>query len=200
MSDERARRKPSGALELDLTIAPEATGPATTATDGGASGALTLDTTDGAALDDQGPERIASRVDLPDPKAAPGTFRALPDDATLVLDDRAPPRATVTTDEAPEAPAERALRAKRLTRALLALAALLALTFAALALTPLGRGLLPEELRAPLDTATRTVKDTLPTLGEKDLYTFTDDEGVVHIVDGLDKIPEKYRARAKLQR
>jgi hypothetical protein len=32
---------------------------------------------------------------------------------------------------------------------------------------------------------------------EREIYTFTDEQGVVHMVDDLDKVPEKYRARVR---
>jgi hypothetical protein len=72
-----------------------------------------------------------------------------------------------------------------------------------LSISPLGKGVLPEDLRASVAGATRE----LAALGSKAtkaqrrgppaFYKFTDDEGVVHVVDDLRKVPEKYRKRAE---
>lgn len=198
MSDARGRRKPSGALDVDLTLAPSPTDAASSTHTASASRdeALTLEAADGCALDDAGLEPRATRIDLPDPKPAAQGFLAISTEDTLVLDDtRARPSAEPPSPDA-EAPAVHAHGTKR--RALWLAAALLAV-IAALALTPLGEVVLPEPVRAPLRAATKELTDELPRLGDDHLYTFTDDRGVVHIVDDLEKIPERYRARAKRQ-
>jgi hypothetical protein len=69
-----------------------------------------------------------------------------------------------------------------------------------LAFTDVGRGLLPGPMQRDAKNIARTIERSANELGQDELYTFTDDQNVVHIVDDLEKVPRKYRARAKKSR
>jgi hypothetical protein len=100
--------------------------------------------------------------------------------------------------EEPRSPLEVRRKLKKVLVALLVLAAL-AVGAAALALfTDVGRGLLPEPMKTPAAKTALEIEQRAREAAGPTFYTFTDDDGVVQIVDDLDKVPEKYRKKAKI--
>src|SRR5262249_40643432 len=98
----------------------------------------------------------------------------------------------------PPSPLEVKRRVKKVLIALVVLGLLAAGAAAFVLFTNAGRGVLPESLKTPaaktaLEIEQRAREATGPTF-----YTFTDDKGVIQIVDDIDKVPEKYRSRAKI--
>jgi hypothetical protein len=63
--------------------------------------------------------------------------------------------------------------------------------------TDAGRDALPKSVQPEAKKVAREVERRTPKIGRDEFYTFSDDQGVVHIVDDLEKVPAKYRARAK---
>ncbi len=63
--------------------------------------------------------------------------------------------------------------------------------------TDIGRGLLPTHLQGQAKTLADDVERRAREATTDRFYTFTDDDGVVHIVDALDKVPPRYRSRAE---
>jgi hypothetical protein len=87
---------------------------------------------------------------------------------------------------------------KRIFKFLLIAAGLALIAGMALSFTDRGRLLLPASMRRPAKELAGEVEKRA--LGVEDYYTFTDDQGVVHFVDDLEKVPERYRSRAKKTR
>jgi hypothetical protein len=83
----------------------------------------------------------------------------------------------------------------------LAIVALLALAAGALVIfTDAGRDLLPRSMQPEAKRIARKLEHRANKIGREEFYTFTDDQGVVHIVDDREKVPRKYRARAQKKR
>ncbi len=106
-----------------------------------------------------------------------------------------PPRPPPT----PLPPTEAELAQRRSRRRRLLLAFLVVLVGAAgfFGFTDVGRGLLPQSMRGQAKTLADDVERRAREATTDAYYTFTDDEGVVHIVDSLEKVPERYKRRAK---
>lgn len=86
----------------------------------------------------------------------------------------------------------------RVARVVLILALVVLGAVAFVLFTHTGRALLPESLQTPaaktaIGLEQRAREATGPTF-----YTFTDDNGVVQIVDDIEKVPDKYRKRVKI--
>lgn len=99
-------------------------------------------------------------------------------------------------------PAERSLVRKRALIAAAVIVLVAAAVYVGYALTPQGSDLLPGEARTKIleggDELERKAKDVAgitPTY-----YSFTDENGELHIVDDLEKVPPKLRKKAKVMR
>lgn len=99
--------------------------------------------------------------------------------------------------ELPPTEAELARRRSRRRRILVGLALLVVATVGFFGFTDLGRGLLPGPLRGQAKSLAEDVERRAREATTDSYYTFTDDDGVVHIVDSLDKVPARYRKRAE---
>jgi hypothetical protein len=65
-----------------------------------------------------------------------------------------------------------------------------------LAFTKTGRALLPKSMQGEAKKMAAEVEQRARDVTEEKLYTYTDDQGVVHIVDELEKVPPQFRKRA----
>jgi hypothetical protein len=137
---------------------------------------------------------LADEVNRERPEAAPSAGTA--EEAPLELAElpKKPPVKPFVS------PAERALFKKRVLSVVMVLF-LGALGFGAwLFFSPEGKKQLPAPVRSSAEQLKNDVAERARDLSDPPLYTFTDDEGVPHIVDDLDKVPQRYRARALKKR
>jgi hypothetical protein len=66
-----------------------------------------------------------------------------------------------------------------------------------LVFTDAGRDLLPSSMKPQAKKVAGDIEQKVKRVGQDEFYTFSDDDGVVHIVDDLEKVPPEYRSRAK---
>jgi hypothetical protein len=64
--------------------------------------------------------------------------------------------------------------------------------------TKTGRDVLPEDMKTPAAKAAIEIEQRAREATGPTFYTFTDDKGVIQIVDDVEKVPAKYRAKAKI--
>ncbi len=143
--------------------------------------------------DDPIAAKVAEAVDEVNREAPPDSGaqpEAWPD---LELGEAAP----ASRGEVMEVRPERSYRG--MVKALLGVAVVVLAVGAFLTFTQTGRALLPVSTQKEADRVVREVERRAQ-LGDDVFYTFTDDQGVVHIVDHLDKVPKAYRSRVKKTR
>ena len=126
----------------------------------------------------------ANTVDIPAPEPP----------LELAMPERPPP------PPAPEFPpplAELKARRSRRIKLTIGLTVLVVAVTGLVVFTSVGRDLLPPDMQKPARRIADDVERRAIEASGDALYTFTDDDGVVHIVDALDKVPPEYRDRAE---
>lgn len=94
-------------------------------------------------------------------------------------------------------PAEVDRRRKKRLQLALGAALVVAIAAAVGIFTTQGRKMLPRDMQRPARQIADDVERRAAEAAGDAFYTFTDKDGVVHIVDSLDKVPPEYRRSAK---
>ena len=150
-------------------------------------------------ITDQVAAKVQQAVDEVEDEPLPPSGTRPQDLPAIELGEAAP----ASVGEVMHVPSERWLAFKRAVRgsmkALIAVAVLAVIAAAFFAFSDTGREMLPSSMQDDADRVARKVERRVRGSDET-FYQFTDNQGVVHIVDHFEKVPKQYRKRAEKKR